>query len=179
MEEKTKQPEPSEIKNSHEKSEKSSAPKQEFKAILRIADKEVKGEVQIYNALARVKGASFMFANAICHVLKLDRSKPAGEFTTEEINKIEEAMRNPTKYNLPKWLLNRNKDPENGDDQHLLSADLDLKRRFDIRRLRKIKCYRGMRHSRGDKKLKVRVRGQRTRSTGRRGKTVGVVRKKK
>ena len=60
-----------------------------------------------------------------------------------------------------------------------ISSDLDLTQKFDIRKLRKIKCYRGMRHSRGDRKLKVRVRGQRTRSTARRGKTGGVVRKRK
>lgn len=153
--------------------------KSEFKAILRIADKEVKGEVPIYNAIARVKGSSFMFANAICHILKLDKKRKAGDFSTAEINKIEETMKNPAKFNLPNWLFNRKKDVESGEDKHLISSDLDLTHKFDIRRLRKIKCYRGMRHARGDKKLKVRVRGQRTRSTGRRGKTIGVIRKKK
>ena len=153
--------------------------KTEFKAILRIADKEIKGEIPIYHAISLVKGSSFMFANAIRHALKLDKNKLSGEFSTEEIERIEDALKNPSKYNIPSWLFNRRKDIEEGEDKHLISADLDLTHKFDIRRLRRIKCYRGMRHARGDKGLKVRVRGQRTRSTGRRGKTIGVQRKKK
>jgi len=45
---------------------------------------------------------------------------------------------------------------------------------LDIERLIKMKAYRGVRHARGKK-----VRGQRTRSTGRKGRTVGVVRRKR
>ena len=152
--------------------------KSEFKAILRIADKDVKGEVPLAHAISLAKGASFMFANAIVKVLKLDKNKKAGDMSTEEIKKIEDVMRNPSKYNIPAWLFNRRKDIEEGEDKHLISSDLDLTNKFDIRRLKKIKCYRGVRHSRGDKKLKVRVRGQRTRTSGRSGKTMGVQRRK-
>jgi small subunit ribosomal protein S13 len=153
--------------------------KHEFKAILRLADKEVKGEMPIYLGISKASGAGFMFAHAVCYTLKLDRKKPSGSFKTEEIDKIEDVMKNPAKYNIPKWLFNRRKDLDTGEDKHVVSSDLDLVKKFDIRRLKRIKSYVGMRHSRGDKKLKVRVRGQRTRSTGRTGKTVGVVRKKR
>jgi small subunit ribosomal protein S18e len=50
---------------------------------------------------------------------------------------------------------------------------LDFKIREDLDRLRKIRCHRGLRHYWG-----VRVRGQHTKTTGRRGKTVGVSKKK-
>ena len=50
---------------------------------------------------------------------------------------------------------------------------LDFKLREDLDRLRKIRCHRGLRHYWG-----VRVRGQHTKTTGRRGKTVGVSKKK-
>ena len=50
---------------------------------------------------------------------------------------------------------------------------LDFKLREDLDRMRKIRCHRGLRHYWG-----VRVRGQHTKTTGRRGKTVGVAKKK-
>ncbi len=152
--------------------------KVEFKAILRIADKEVKGETPLLHAMSLAAGASFMFANAIAKVLKLDTKQQVGFVPTTDLDKIEEVMKNPSKYDIPKWLFNRRKDVDTGEDRHIISSDLDLTKKFDIRRLRRIKCYVGTRHARGDKNLKVRVRGQKTRTTGRRGKTVGVVRKK-
>jgi small subunit ribosomal protein S13 len=152
--------------------------KQEFKAILRLADKEVKGEVPLSHAITKASGASFMFANAIIYVLKLEKKRQVGTLSADEIAKIEDVMRDPKKYSIPTWLLNRRKEVDSGEDRHIISSDLELTKRFDIRRLRRIKCYIGMRHARGDKKLKVRVRGQRTRGTGRRGKSVGVVKKK-
>lgn len=153
--------------------------KAEFKAILRIADKEVKGEVPVGHAVSLASGSSFMFANAIVKVLKLDKSKKVGYLSTAELDKIEEVMKNPAKFGIPSWLFNRRKDIDTGEDLHLVSSDLDLREKFDIRRLRRIKCYIGTRHSRKDKGLKVKARGQRTRTTGRRKKkSVGVIRKK-
>jgi len=46
--------------------------------------------------------------------------------------------------------------------------------REDLERLKKVRAHRGIRHHCG-----LRVRGQRTKSTGRRGATVGVIKKKK
>jgi small subunit ribosomal protein S13 len=161
-----------------EEAKETKTQKQEFKAILRLADKEVKGEVPLFHAISRASGAGFMFANAIVKVLKLDEKKQVGSLSTAEIEHIEEAMKNPAKFNIPKWLFNRRKDLDSGEDRHIVSSDLELAKKFDVRRLRRIKCYIGMRHARGDKKLKVRVHGQRTRSTGRTGKTVGVVKKR-
>lgn len=74
---------------------------------------------------------------------------------------------------FPSWLLNRRKDVETGENSHLSGVALDLKKREDINRLRKIKSYKGFRHELG-----LPVRGQRTRSSFRRNKTVGVSKKK-
>jgi small subunit ribosomal protein S13 len=153
--------------------------KSEFKAILRLADQEVKGEVPLSHAITKANGSSFMFANAIIRVLKLEKKRQVGTLSADEISRIEVAMKDPKKYGIPSWLFNRRKEVDGGDDKHLISSDLELTKKFDIRRLRRLKCYIGMRHARGDKKLKVRVRGQRTRGTARRGKSVGVVKKKK
>ncbi len=45
--------------------------------------------------------------------------------------------------------------------------------RDDINLMKMIRCYKGIRHEQGQK-----VRGQRTRSNGRTGMTMGVIRKK-
>ena len=73
---------------------------------------------------------------------------------------------------LPPWMVNRPNDPDTGADYHLFGSDVDLRLRDDINRMKMIRCYRGVRHEQGQK-----VRGQRTRSNGRTGLTVGVIKK--
>ena len=152
--------------------------KEEFNEIVRLADKDIIGDVPIPHAITKVKGASFMYANAVCNVLKLNKKMKIGDLPPAEFEKLEDCLRNPAKYKIPEWLFNRRKDRDTGTNKHLLSSDLDLAKKFDIQFLKKIKSYRGFRHARGDKGLKVKVRGQRTRSTGRKGKTMGVQRKR-
>ena len=170
-----KQPEglekPGKAKTPHFKSEPST---EEAQSIVRIIDKDVPGDTSIWKALTKVRGISFMLSSAICTVLDLDRSTKVGNLTPEQIAKIEDCAKNPAKYGIPPWLFNRRKDLESGEDKHLVSADLLLQKSFDIRFLKKIRCYRGIRHGKG-----LKVRGQRTRTTGRKGKTLGVKRKKK
>ena len=143
-----------------------------FREIIRLGDKDILGKVPMGHALTLPKGMSFMLANAVCKVLNLDRKKQCGDYQIKEVEKIEDCIRNPAKYNIPSWLFNRRRDRDSGEDEHLLSADLDLRQQFDIRLMRKIKSYRGVRHASGSKK----VRGQRTKSTGRTG---GVATRKK
>jgi len=57
---------------------------------------------------------------------------------------------------------------------HLLSSDLVLRTKMDIDLMKKIKSWKGYRHAYG-----LKVRGQRTRTTGRTGKTVGVSKKRR
>lgn len=143
-------------------------------SIVRIGDKDIKGEVSIFSSLIKLKGVSFSFAKAICVVLNIPLNKKIGNFSKEEIKKIEEVMENPKKYNIPDWILNRRREPETGITKHLTGPKLDLQKEFDIRNLKKIKCYRGVRHIMG-----LPVRGQRTKGAFRtKGKTVGVVKRK-
>jgi len=76
-------------------------------------------------------------------------------------------------YNIPKWFLNRQRDIRDGNWNQLISNALDTKLREDLERLKKIRCNRGLRHFWGHK-----VRGQKTKSTGRTGRTLGVTKKK-
>lgn len=146
---------------------------EELRGIVRIAGTDLKGEDQLYTSLQRIKGVGGSLANAICRVHNLDRNRKVGTLTTQEIKKIEETLKNPTKFGIPSWLLNRRKDTETGEDKHLVGAELRFVQEEDIKRMIRIKCYKGVRHMLG-----LPVRGQRTRSSFRKGRTVGVVRKK-
>jgi len=97
----------------------------------------------------------------------------AGELTTEELERIVTILQTPTQYKIPAWFLNRQRDITDGKDSQVVSNSLDSKLREDLERLKKIRSHRGLRHYWG-----LRVRGQHTKTTGRRGRTVGVSKKK-
>ncbi len=141
--------------------------------IVRIMNTNLDGNKPIYHALNKIHGISYSFANIICNVLDLDKTKKAGIMSQEEIKSIEDVIKNPAKYNIPSWLFNRRKDYDTGKDMHLVTSELDLRHDFDIKNLKKIKSYRGIRHSMG-----LPTRGQRTRAHFRKGAAIGVHRKK-
>lgn len=97
----------------------------------------------------------------------------AGELTSEELERIVTIIQNPTQYKIPTWFLNRQRDIVDGKDSQILANGVDSKLRDDLERLKKIRAHRGLRHYWG-----LRVRGQHTKTTGRRGRTVGVSKKK-
>ncbi len=76
-------------------------------------------------------------------------------------------------FNIPKWFLNKQNDFKEGKWGQIASNNWDSKLREDLERAKKIRSHRGLRHYWG-----LRVRGQHTKTTGRRGATVGVARKK-
>jgi len=145
---------------------------EEYCHILRIIDADVEGTLKTSYAIAKIKGMNLRLANAILKKADISPDKRAGFLTEAEIEKIEEMVRDPAKYGLPSWLLNRRKDPDTGKDMHLISADLVLKTKMDIEQMKDIKSWRGYRHAYG-----LKVRGQRTKTTGRAGKALGVKKK--
>jgi small subunit ribosomal protein S13 len=124
--------------------------------LVRILSKDIEGKMKVYVGLTKIKGVSWAFSNAICNKLKIDKNKTIGHLTDEEIKNISEFIKNPK---LPPYLLNRQKDIETGEERHLIGVDLDLRKDFDIKRLKKIKSYKGLRHT-----SKLPVRGQRTKA---------------
>jgi small subunit ribosomal protein S13 len=146
---------------------------EEIKGIVRIAGTDIKGENQLYSSLIRIKGVGGSLASAVCRIHNFDRRRKVGTLTTSDIKKIEETISNPIKFGVPSWMVNRRKDIETGEDRHLVAVDLNFMLDQDIKRMIKIKSYKGIRHMFG-----LPVRGQRTRSSFRGGTTVGVVRKK-
>jgi small subunit ribosomal protein S13 len=149
------------------------AEEKEFRLLVRIGNVDIDGNKKVCYALSKIKGVSFSFANAVCQVSGIDKFKKIGDLTDAEVKKLDEIIFDPLKYKIPKWLLNRRMDYETGEDKHLLSGDLDFTKSNDIRRLRRIKSRRGLRHAAG-----LPVRGQRTRGNFRKGASIGVQRKK-
>jgi small subunit ribosomal protein S13 len=145
---------------------------EEFRHILRIIDANVDGTLKAPYALKEIKGISLSLANAILKKAGINPDTRVGFLTETDIERIEEIIKEPTKYGIPNWLLNRRKDLETGKDMHIISADLVLRTKMDIDQMKGIKSWRGYRHAYG-----LKVRGQRTKTTGRSGKALGVKKK--
>ena len=145
---------------------------QEYRYILRIMGTDVPGTLKTSYAVAEIKGVSSSLANAIIKKAGVNPDVRAGFLTESDVSKIEDVIRDPAKYSLPTWLFNRRKDTDTGKDTHLLSADLVLKNKTDIDGAKEIRSWRGYRHAYG-----LKVRGQRTKTTGRAGKALGVKKK--
>ncbi len=119
--------------------------------------------------LTQIKGVGYMFANSIISSLKINSELRIGNLSDEQTKSIEKIIENPSSSNFPSWFLNRRKDIETGEDKHLITSDIDFTVRNDVEREKTAGSWRGYRHMFG-----LKVRGQRTRCTGRKGGAVGV-----
>ncbi|MBI3035470.1 30S ribosomal protein S13 [Candidatus Woesearchaeota archaeon] len=148
--------------------------KQELKYFVRIANTDLDGNKPIQNALTKIKGLSFMLSNAVLNAARVEKAKKAGYLSDEQVSMIDEVIKEPSKFGIPVWLFNRKRDPEDGTDKHLVGSTLAFIQDNDIKMMKKMKSYKGVRHSFG-----LPVRGQRTRSNFRKnkGKVMGVKKK--
>jgi len=142
---------------------------QEYRHIVRIVGNDIPGERKLIVGLTQIKGIGFNFATAISSTLKINQNSNIGHLTEENVQAIEKLILNPIEAKFPLWFLNRQKDIETGKDMHLLTSDIPFTLRNDIERERVTVSWRGYRHLSG-----LKVRGQRTRTSGRRGGAVGV-----
>lgn len=165
-------------KEKKEKEKKSSEPtikapkepvKDDFKYIVRIAETDLDGYKPVELALTKIRGVGRRTAVVLADRVGIPRHEKIGDLEDDQIAALAEAL---TKYSetVPDWMVNRRADVDSGADLHLYSSELSTFFRDDINRLKKIRCYRGIRHEKGKK-----VRGQRTRSNGRKGLTLGVM----
>jgi small subunit ribosomal protein S13 len=145
---------------------------QEFRHIVRILGADSAGTLKVSYSVSSIKGVSLSLSNAILKKAGINPDLRAGFLTDADIGKIEDIVKDPTRYNLPSWLFNRRKDTDSGKDMHLISADLVLRTKTDIDDAKAIRSWRGYRHAYG-----LKVRGQRTKTTGRAGKSLGVKKK--
>ena len=142
---------------------------QEYRHIVRIVGNDIPGERKLLLGLTQIKGIGYNFATAIASTLKINANSNIGHLTEAHVQAIEKLILNPVEAKFPLWFLNRQRDIETGKDLHLLTSDIPFTLRNDIERERITASWRGYRHLSG-----LKVRGQRTRTSGRKGGAVGV-----
>ena len=133
----------------------------------------VDGNGKVAYSLTQIRGIGRRFAQAIVTVAGIDPSLRLGALPEKDISKIEEIIMDPINNGIPNWMANRKKDLRTGNDLHIIGNPLELTVKRDIDRMKRIKSYKGVRHN-----SNLKVRGQRTKSTGRHGLVIGVIRKK-
>jgi small subunit ribosomal protein S18e len=144
-----------------------------FRDMVRMLSTNVDGRKPLYLALTAIAGIGRRFAHAVARRANLDPLRRAGTLTSQEEESIVAIIQSPIEHGIPNWMLNRRFDRTTGKDVQWAGTELSANLRADIERMKKMKMKRGIRHAHN-----LKVRGQCTKSTGRRGTAVGVERKK-
>jgi len=144
---------------------------EEIKHIVRVANTDLEGKKSVQYSLTGIKGINRRTARIISDISGVDPAATMGYLEDEQIETLNKTV-DGIESILPVWMLNRRKDYLSGEDKHIVATDVLLIKREDLNNMKKTRSYKGIRHERGHK-----VRGQRTKSTGRRGLVVGVKRK--
>ena len=145
----------------------------EFNYIVRVHGTSLDGTKPVPYALCDIKGVGIRLARSIVKKADLDQRQRIGNLSEAEVKRLEDMLEVPGERGLPTWMLNRRKDPETGGDLHLLTSDLTLREKSDVDLMREIRSWKGERHSKG-----LKVRGQRTKTTARKGRSIGVSRRR-
>ena len=143
-----------------------------FRYIVRLINTDIDGSKSVVIGLSGVKGLGMRSAEIIARMAGIPRRTKMGDLPEQKTDELEKLITDFADK-VPHWMVNRQSDWSTGVDLHLVGVDVDLNRRDDVNLMKLIRCYRGIRHEQGQK-----VRGQRTRSNGRTGMTMGVMRKK-
>ena len=144
------------------------------KVFFRKLRTQVDGNAKVEYGLTQIRGIGRRFAQSIVRVAGIDSNLRIGAIAEKDLNRIEEIILNPIENGIPSWMVNRPKDLRTGEDLHIIGNKLEITVKRDVDRMKKIKSYKGVRHH-----LKLKVRGQKTKSTGRHGLVVGVTRRRK
>ena len=144
----------------------------DFAYILRMADSDVDGLKPIAIGLTSIKGVGMRTSQQICRLAGINGKTLGGHLSEEEQDSLRSAI-DDYATTVPWWLVNRQRDLGTNEDAHIVAMEVKMTREDDISRMAGIKAYRGMRHRSGHK-----VRGQRLRSNGRKGSSLGVEKKK-
>jgi len=143
-----------------------------FQHILRILNTNVDGRQKVMFALTKIRGIGRRFSNIVCKKAGIDLRMRAGELSEEQLESIKAIINAPNQFDIPNWFLNRQKDHKTGKYEHIVSQAVDVKLREDFERMKKIRLHRGLRHF-----WNLRVRGQHTKSTGRHGRSSGLLKR--
>jgi small subunit ribosomal protein S13 len=167
-------------KGEKKESSKKAAPKKDeskkmdenFKYIVRLVNTDVDGNKPMVIGVSSVKGVGPRVADIIVKKAGVSRVAKIGTLDDAKVEQIEKLITTYADY-APAWAVNRQDDFETGVDMHIVGVDLEISLKDDINRMKMIRSYKGVRHELGQK-----VRGQRTRSNGRTGLTLGVMRQR-
>jgi small subunit ribosomal protein S13 len=148
----------------------------EHRYFVRITGRDLNGNQPIYRALTGIKGIGIRFARVLAYQFQKEHgvayNAPLGSIAEDMDGKLEDIVMHPAQHHVPEWMLNRKRALE-GKSTHLVMSELDFSIRNDLQTMKKLRSYKGVRHSLG-----LTVRGQRTRTSGRhRGAAVGVEKK--
>jgi len=143
------------------------------KVFFRKLRTQVDGNAKVEYGLTQIRGIGRRLAQAIVKIAEVNPDMRIGAIPEKDLNKLEEIILNPIANGVPNWMVNRKKDLRSGENLHILGNQLEITVKRDVDRMKRIKSYKGVRHHLGSK-----VRGQRTKSTGRHGLVVGVLRRK-
>ena len=105
----------------------------------RIVGVDIPEHKKIYYSLQSVYGVGQKAASDILELANIDPDKRARDLTADEVNRIQRAL-----------------------DGRMLEGDLRRDVNDNVDRLKRIRCYRGLRHI-----MKLPARGQRTRTNSR------------
>ncbi len=146
--------------------------------IVRLVDVDLDGTQPIHKALLKVKGIGPNFARMVELKFFEESGVPSGtvlgNVPEDKLPLLEDIIYNPVKHGIPSWAVNTRKDLATGEDKHYVGVDLEVKEREILKREADTGSYRGLRRMWG-----LKVRGQRTKSTGRKNKISPRIRKKK
>ncbi|WP_440008765.1 30S ribosomal protein S13 [Halomicrococcus sp. SG-WS-1] len=140
----------------------------DLRYFVRIGQTDLDGTKTVERSLSEMNGIGRRTARIIADKADIDRMATFGRLEDEEIERVVEAVETYADE-IPEWLANHRNGYFSGETTHETGNDLQMTRRQDINRMKMIDSYKGARHKRGQK-----VRGQRTKSTGRTEGTIGV-----
>jgi small subunit ribosomal protein S13 len=144
----------------------------EFNYIVRIHGTNLDGNKTVPYALTDIRGVGVRLARAVVKNTGINPSIKLGNLSDADVRKLETAIEDPKNLGVPTWFINRRKDPHTGMDEHLLTSDLDFRIKEDIDMMKETRSWKGVRHHLG-----LKTRGQRTKTTARKGRSVGVSRR--
>jgi len=141
---------------------------EDIQYFVRIGQTDLDGTKSVERSLTGLNGIGHRAARLVAEEADVDRRDVIGRLDEETIDEIVETVERFAE-DAPEWMTNHRNDFFEGETTHEIGNDLELTRRQDINRMKMINSYKGVRHKRGQK-----VRGQRTKSTGRSEGTIGV-----
>jgi small subunit ribosomal protein S13 len=144
------------------------AEEDDLQYFVRIGQTDLDGTKTVERSLSDMNGIGQRTARLVAEAADVDRTATFGRLDQDDIDSVVDVVENFSEH-VPEWMVNRQKDFFTGETDHIVGSDLNEKRRHDINRMKMIDSYKGVRHKRGQK-----VRGQRTKSTGRTEGTIGV-----